>query len=458
MQVPKLEKAIGIEVYATASSGTGGVIREKPEDFIVEEVLVDGSRALADGVKSDASRQVLGASQVRNRYLLCVLVKRNWDTLIAVRNIARQLGIDSGQVQFAGIKDAKAITAQHVTIGDVSAEDLKKIHVKDIEIRPVGYVPNRLSAYYLFGNSFHIAIRSMNHRETTVRTRIAAALGELNAVGGAPNFFGHQRFGTIRPITHAVGKAIIKNNLQKAATIFLALPSPHEHPSSKQARKELRDTQNYKRALQNFPKQLRYERIMLQHLTQRPDDYTGAFRRLPIKLRELFVQGYQSYLFNRFLSKRVESGLSLCKAEVGDYVVNVERSGLPSTTMYRTVSTAADTEINDKIKKGSMRLAIPLVGLRRHLSQGIQGEMENRILESERVFPKDFKVTALPEIREKGRLRTAVTPLIDFSLEETARAPSGINTKIAFTLQRGSYATIILREIMKPKNIIKQGF
>ena len=81
---------------------------------MVEEVLVDGSKATMNG---EVLSKVLGSSLQKQRFLLCVLVKRNWDTFIAVKNIAKSLGIDQARVQFAGIKDAKAVTAQHITIG-----------------------------------------------------------------------------------------------------------------------------------------------------------------------------------------------------------------------------------------------------------------------------------------------------------------------------------------------------
>jgi tRNA pseudouridine13 synthase len=197
---------------------------------------------------------------------------------------------------------------------------------------------------------------------------------------------------------------------------------------------------------------------MLECLAEKPDDYAGALRRLPKKLRELFVQAYQSYLFNRSLSKRIEEGVPLNKADVGDYAVNIERSGLPLITMYRIVSETVNAEVNDKIKTGKMRLAIPLVGFKQRPMLGPQGEIEKQILEEEDVSIQDFKVTALPEVAEKGRLRTAATPINEFSLEESTREKTKGIAKVAFVLYRGSYATVFLREIMKPVDIISQGF
>jgi tRNA pseudouridine13 synthase len=459
--VPKLERLIGIEVYATCSSSIGGIIRQFVEDFVVEEVLVDGSKAEISQPESYVKRGVLSSSALKERYLLCVLVKQNWDMFQALRLIAEQLGISTKQIHFAGIKDAKAITAQHITVEGITAEQIQKVQVKDVKIRPIGYFRSKLSSYFLLGNNFHIDIRAINHPKSTIKKRITRTIEELEAIGGVPNFFGHQRFGTTRSITHLVGKAIVKGNFRKAVMLFLDKPSLYEHPESRQAREQLQATQDFEQALKNFPKQLRYERLMLRHLAKNPDDYVGAFRRLPIRLRELFPQAYQSYLFNKFLSGRITRGLPLARAEVGDYVVNVERSGLPMLTMHKIASAETLTEINKKIEAGKMRLAIPLFGFKQRTSLGAQGEIEKQIIEEESITQENFKISAMPEITARGELRTALTPLNNFSLNEISEDsanPSKHKAKVSFTLCRGSYATILLRELMKPLNPIKAGF
>jgi tRNA pseudouridine13 synthase len=456
--VPKLERLIGIEKYATNSLGIGGVIRQSAEDFVVEEMLVDGSKAEID---QPVTHPVLGSSLTKNRYLLCVMVKRNWDTFQAIKLVAGQLRIGTRQIQIAGIKDAKAVTAQHITVEGVSAEDIPKVHLKDIEIRPVGYLRSRLSSYYLLGNSFNITIKAINCSKSNIRKRVTKTIEEIEILGGAPNFFGHQRFGTTRPITHLVGKAIIKGHFQKAAMLFLAKPSRYEHPESRQAREQLKATRDFKQALKNFPKQLRYERLMLKHLAEKSDDFVGAFRRLPIKLRELFPQAYQSYLFNKFLSRRIENGVPLNRAEDGDYVVNVKHSGLPMLTMHRIVNAQKLEEVNKAVKTGRMYLAVPLVGFKQRLSQGVQGENEKQILEEEGISPENFKINAMPEISAKGELRTVLTLLNNFSLDnisEDSANPSKRTAELRFTLYRGSYATIILRELMKTHNPIRVGY
>ncbi len=452
-----LDKQLGIQVYAAKSLGVGGVIREAIEDFVVEEALVDGSRANLNGT---IPSKVLGSSLQRQRYLLCVLVKRNWDTLIAVKNIATQLGIDQRRIQIAGIKDAKAITAQHLTIEEGMIDDAAKINIKDLQVYPVGYLREALSLYYLLGNYFTINIKSIALKETTVKTRISKNIEELEDIGGIPNFFGHQRFGTTRPITHLVGKALVNGNFEEAAMLFMAKPSVHEHPSSRQARQELQLTKNFKQALENFPKQLRFERLMIHHLVDNPDDFIGAFQRLPIKLQELFVQAHQSYLFNRFLSERVKHGYCLDRAEVGDYVVGVERSGIPVTKMAKMVNSETLSVINEQVKAGKMRVAIPMVGVKQKLSQGVMGEIEKEVLEEEKINLGNLQVNELSSIGGKGGLRTATAPIKDFKIQNISENTDGkgAQARLSFMLLRGCYATVLLREVMKPKDPITSGF
>jgi len=457
LPVSALDKQLGIEIYASKSLGIGGVIREAVDDFVVEEVLVDGSKASVNG---DIPNKVLGSTLQKQRYLLCVLVKHNWDTFIAIKNVAKELGIDQRRIQIAGIKDAKAITAQHLTIEDCLIEDASKVNVTDIQIYPVGYLREAISLYYLLGNHFTIKIKAIKHKKSTIETRISKTFEELEALGGIPNFFGHQRFGTTRPITHLVGKALVRGDFEEAAMLFLAKPSVHEHPASKQARQELQITRNFKIAMGNFPKQLRFERLMLNHLMDKPDDFIGAFQRLPIKLQELFVQAHQSYLFNRFLSERIRHGYSLNNAEVGDFVVAVERSGLPLNNMAKKVTEETIGCVNESIKAGKLRVALPIIGVRQKLSQGVMGQIEKEVLEEEKIKMENLQINESTRIGGKGGLRTTITPIRDFKLQNVSENSGGKDwqAELSFTLLRGSYATVFLREIMKPKNPITAGF
>ena len=457
MPVHKIDKALGMEVYVTQMRGIGGVIRSNAEDFIVEEVLVDGSKAKIENVESHALR----ATRDKQGFLLCVLVKRNWDTFIVIKNIARQLGIWQDQISIAGIKDAKAITAQHITIEHGIMEHISEVSIKDVEIRPIGYFRDKLSPYYLLGNNFRLTIKEVKTAEQTIAKRIESIMKEIEVAGGLPNFFGHQRFGTTRAITHRVGKAIINGTLEEAVMLFLSEPSVHEHPSSRQARKDLQSNQDLKEALKNFPRQLRYERLILAHLVEKPNDFVGALKRLPVKLQSLFVQAYQSYLFNRFLSERIRSGIALNRAEIGDYVVNLDRTGIPISKTGKIVDDRTLAETNEKVKIERERVALPLIGYKQRPSKGVMGRIEKQILETEGVKTEDFKIKAMPELSSRGVLRTATSPIQNFRATSISRTTGNMKTRqvtLEFTLLRGSYATVLLREIMKPKNPVTAGF
>ena len=458
MRVPAIDLKLGMGTYATKTAGIGGLIRRAIDDFLVEEVLVDGSKA---GIEKSGGCKVMGASDKPQNYLLCVLMKRRWDTFVAIKNIAAQLGIDQTLIHIAGIKDAKAITAQHITIENVTIEEAERINIKDIEVRPVGYFRDELSQFYLLGNRFTITITAVKHPESTIREHLTKTMLEFEAAGGTANFFGHQRFGTTRAITHLVGKAIVNDDFKKAAMLFLANPSPNEHPDSRRARQELQSNQDFTEALKSYPRQLRFERLMLRHLAEKPDDFVGTFRELPFKLQMLFVQAYQSYLFNRFLSERLANGFSLNSAEVGDYVVSVERSGLPMNKTGKLAEASSLAEINESIKTGRVRVALPLVGFGQRLSEGEMGRIESRILEEECVKREAFKVQKIPRISGKGELRSVVSPIRDFKRECISHDEESIRERkirISFMLLRGSYATMLLREIMKPSDPIAAGF
>jgi tRNA pseudouridine13 synthase len=453
LRVPAIEKELGMEIYATKSPGVGGRIRQLIEDFVVEELLVDGSKA-------EVSPAEIHEPVGRGRYLICVLVKRDWDTLLAVRNVARRLGVSHKRIRIAGMKDAKAITAQHISLQGVAPARASQVEIKDITLHPIRFSNRRIFSQLLLGNQFQVVIRAVSHTSSVVEQRVKNVQNELAGLGGVPNFFGHQRFGTIRPITHLVGRFLTKSDLEKAALAFLAQPSIHEHPESREAREQLRDNQDFEEALRCFPRQLRYECFMLGHLAKQPRDFVGAFRELPLKLRKLFVQAYQSFLFNKFLSERTRRGVPLNEAQIGDYVVKLDDHGLP-TTEFKQVTGPSLQTVKDSLNEGKMQVAIPLVGFKQPPSQGVQGEIEKEILETENVNPQDFQISFMPEVSAPGMLRTILAPATNLSVEKASRDsanPSKRKTRLGFTLHRGSYATVLLREFMKPRDLIKAGF
>jgi tRNA pseudouridine13 synthase len=89
------------------------------------------------------------------------------------------------------------------------------------------------------------------------------------------------------------------------------------------------------------------------------------------------------------------------------------------------------------------------------------GQIERQVLEEEGVKTERFRVNAVPKISARGGLRAVVAPIKDFKLQgisARADAHGEREADLSFMLLRGSYATVLLREIMKPRNPISSGF
>jgi tRNA pseudouridine13 synthase len=104
---------------------------------------------------------------------------------------------------------------------------------------------------------------------------------------------------------------------------------------------------------------------------------------------------------------------------------------------------------------------MPLVGIKQRLFQGATGQIEKQILEAEGIRTENFRIDAIPRISGRGELRAIVSPIKNFKLRgisASADNPKEHQAELEFMLLRGSYATVLLREIMKPHNPISAGF
>jgi tRNA pseudouridine13 synthase len=146
--------------------------------------------------------------------------------------------------------------------------------------------------------------------------------------------------------------------------------------------------------------------------------------------------------------------LPLGEATAGDFVVGVERSGLPLTTTAKVVTPEKLGEINAQIKAGKLRVTLPIVGFKQKLSQGEMGQIEAKVLAQEGVESGNVWGNELSRVGGKGGLRALITPILDYKLIKTG---DGTATS-SFMLQRGCYATIVLREFIKPPNPVAAGF
>ncbi|MDI6889003.1 MAG: tRNA pseudouridine(13) synthase TruD [Methanocellales archaeon] len=421
--VPPLEQKVGIELYLTKTPGIGGRIRGQIEDFYVDEIT---------------NRE----EGTEGKYLIVELTKRDWDTHHLIRELSRALGVSQKRFGFAGTKDKRALTKQKMSIWDTDEDALERINLPGVELKVIGRSNKKVALGDLWGNKFRIAIRDVEPPLDVVKERMMSITEEIVQAGGVPNFFGVQRFGVRRPITHLIGEAIVRGDFEGAALTYLAEVSPDEAEEVQSARSALAKDLKFQEALKEFPLFLRYERAMLNVLAQNPKDHIGALRVLPQKLQQMFVHAHQSYIFNKILSERLRRGLPLNSALPGDIVCFPNKAGLPNVLRTQRVTEDNAEGINNLIGKKRAFITAPLVGYESQLADGVPGEIERSVIESMKIEKDDFRIPDVPELASKGRRREILS-----HLHPTYEVKQEV--ALQFSLPKGSYATTVLREYMK---------
>jgi tRNA pseudouridine13 synthase len=417
------DKALGMDYYITDTPGLGGVIKSRPEDFLVTEVFRE-----------------LGYEG--GRYLVLEIEKRNWDTHHLIREMSRILRISQKRFGWAGTKDKRAVTLQRISIMNLEETKLERIHLPGLKIRVLGRTNRAVGLGDLFGNRFHIVIRDLCGQDPAARANeITLDIGQKR---GVPNYFGVQRFGDTRPVTHKVGEALARGKIEEAVFIYLAMPFDGELASTRAAREELWKSRDIPKALKSFPEHLHYELAMLNFLAEHPGEYAHSFDVLAPNLRRLFVHAFQSYLFNRILSRRLQAGLPLDRPQAGD-VVCFASDGLPDIDRQQAVNPENLAAVSRLAERGRAFVTLPLIGFETSLAEGAQGEIERAVLHEEGIRPEDFKVLANPELGSRGTRRAALCRVnMQIKVDEEARCAD-----LEFMLPKGSYATVVLREYMK---------
>jgi tRNA pseudouridine13 synthase len=189
---------------------------------------------------------------------------------------------------------------------------------------------------------------------------------------------------------------------------------------------------------------LTFERVMIGHLKDKPGDYLGALRRLPANLLMMFVHAYQSYMFNLILSERLRQGISISEPEVGDLVLPLDKLGLPDHDNPIDVTEDNLEKARKNARAGKAFVSGLIYGTESIFAGGRVGELERRVVEKEGISKMDFQIVGLREASSKGTRRELLAPYKDFGMEI---ADDGVT--FMFALNKGCYATCLLREFMK---------
>ncbi len=397
--IPQIDKEIGISVYTTQSSSVKGKIKENQNDFLVKEVL---------------SEKTINSFNNTEGHAVYILKKSGLDTNHALSDVEKRYGL---VLKSLGLKDANAQTEQYVYTYK-KLKPLAKIEGQKFSLQLVGFTPKPISKKQMLGNTFEIKISNLSES-------LPSFTGDEKIL----NFFGYQRFGSKRPITHLVGKAIVKGEYTKALEYILSFSSKYDSEKNNEIRKLISKRKSEPEIIDLVPYSMDIERNLLKQLSN-DEDPKNAIRSIPLTMRRFYIQAYQSFLFNKTLSYAYEYEEELFSPIDDDVCFN------------------KNAEIGKFQNELTQKLAIPLIGHSYYKKSRFDYYIK-KVLEDELLTPKDFFIKDFQEISIDGGFRNASIKYENFNIEQNL---------IKFQLQRGSYATIVLREILKPENPLDCGF
>ena len=442
-----IEQAVGIDYYVSEADGIGGQLRTEAEDFHVEEI------------EQFEPEPVEAPSGAYPEILLRVTL-REWDTNDFAGRISDTLGISRERVAWAGTKDKHAVTTQLFSVRDVDPDAVSALDIQGAEIEVLGRTGRSISFGDLHGNRFAIRVREADPTAADRITATTAALREFvdgsggtETTAGVPNWFGQQRFGSQRPVTHRVGLHIVRREWREAVLAYVANPFETEREETREARQFVADQAaaddpDWQACLDRIPGYLGFERSMLHRLVEdgahTPADFRNALEAVPWNLQRLFINAAQSYLFNRILSERLRRGLPFDRPVEGDVCCFVDREapdGLyaPDTDRLQRVSGKRVSVMERHCSRGRAFVTAPLVGTETDLAEGEPGAIERELLDELDLDPQDFD---LPGNFESTGTRRAILVRTDLAVDAE-------ELRFEFSLPSGSYATALMREYIK---------
>lgn len=382
-------------------------IKEKPEDFQVEELTACQAEATGD-------------------FAFYRLEKRGYTTLDALAIIRKRWKLPARRVSFGGLKDRHAQTVQYLTI--FHGPERKLTH-PNLHLTYLGRLPEAYESRHIQANLFSVAIRGMS------KERIESALQALQEVCdiGVPNYYDDQRFGSVAVDGAFFAYQLLIGAYEEALHLALAAPYAFERSAQKKEKAILRqhwgDWAACRKLLPRQP--------VVAYLAAHPGDFRGALERLPAEMRMLYLSAYQSHLWNRMLA-----------AWLIDHVPQVDLTPVPSrlgdVPMPRRLAADRLAEVR--------ALALPLHSARTQLEDADPRKPYfDRILAEEGVTLEQFKLKGLRALFfSKGERAAWCFPeRLDAQPAADELHPGMRKLTLRFELPRGSYATLIVKRITR---------
>jgi len=390
-----------------------GVIKQRPEDFCVEEVPL--YEPCGEGT-----------------HVYAFIEKQQLTTHDAVARMAAALGVRRADIGYAGRKDAQAITRQWISIEHIDPDKLMTLDCPQIKVLKIGRHGNKLRVGHLSANKFMIRMRNLSVSAKQAE-EIAQAIMEVLIRRGVPNYFGPQRFGG-RSDSGRLGEMLIKNDTTEFCRLFLGDADNETDKRFIEAR-QLYEQGNYEQALECWPKAFHDHRRMLKELVRTKGNFKRASRALDDAMKNLLVSAWQSALFNEVLAARMPH---IDMVLLGDMAMKHDNGACFMVEQ-------PDVE-QPRCQTFEISPTGPLLGMRTARLTDAAGEIENPILDREILTEDDLR--RIKNFGARGGRRALRFQPRDVHISSGADI-RGEYLELAFELDSGCYATTLLREITK---------
>jgi tRNA pseudouridine13 synthase len=172
-------------------------IKTKPEDFYVKEIVNVPLKETGE-------------------YAYYRLKKKDRNTIDVVRELAQKFRIPVKNITFAGLKDKNAVTEQFLTIKGLKSPP-EKVEGENYKLSLVGFSDRPLELGQFEGNYFEIVVRNLTKRERENAERNIPFVEKY----GFANYFGEQRFGSIKNAKEFLIKHLLKHKYEDALREYL---------------------------------------------------------------------------------------------------------------------------------------------------------------------------------------------------------------------------------------------
>ncbi|MEY3027650.1 MAG: tRNA pseudouridine synthase [Planctomycetota bacterium] len=395
--------------------GIGGRLKERPGDFIVEEIPA-----------YDPSGE--------GEHLYLGIQKTNMPHTEMLGVICRHFRVDEQAIGFAGMKDRVAVTHQTVSVHLPREQPVGELRHDRLTVVWAKRHSNKLRRGHLRGNRFVIRIRGV---EPTRVPAVKARMEQL-AQRGIPDYYGEQRFG-YRVNNQVLGLHYANGRSAELLDEMLGSRGAPFPPHQLEVR-ELYDRGEYQAAHDLWGRNDQAERVALRALA-RGRDAAGAVRAVPAHTRSFWMSALQAAVYNEVLGERVRAGLF-------DQLVRGDVAILSGTSSLFPIAgdlgEAEFDELRARCAARDISASGPIFGPEMVDATGFAAELEARGLSRFGAVRANF---APPALEAAGARRPFRIFMTDWSVDAGVDEHGGY-IRLMFDLPKGAFATVLCREIM----------